>query len=85
MSKSLWRTRFGRDHRWTPSHVSPYLENDLGRRGRNRLRRHVADCPECRALLLSMERMIGALSRLSRSTSSEAPDLAEAVRRRLRE
>ena len=80
MTTLFRRARFRRDHRWTPSHISPYLEGDLGRSARSRVGRHTADCPECRALLLSMQRM---LARLTQSTVSATPDLASAVRRRL--
>ena len=83
---SLWqRSRFRRDHRWTPGHISAYLDNDLAARARARLERHVADCPECRRILHTMRRMLGLLGGASAQTPGEAPDITAAVIRRLGE
>lgn len=85
MSSILQRARFARDHRWTPAHVSPYIEGELSRRGRSRVLRHTAECPECRAVLASLQLMLGALARLPRAGAGEPHEIASAVRQRLRE
>jgi anti-sigma factor RsiW len=66
--------RFARDHRWTPGRLSAYLDDDLGPRARARVVRHTAECPECRGLLHSLRRLVGALA---------APRPAEPVAERL--
>ncbi len=79
------RLRFRRDHRWTPKHVSPYLDDELAIGARARLQRHVAACPECRGVLWSLERMLLRLSGMPSPAATEAPDLAERIRGRLRD
>ncbi len=85
MSLLTERLRFRRDHRWTPKHVSPYLDDDLATGARARLQRHVAECPECQGVLRSLERMLLRLSGVPSPAAGEAADLAEGVRVRLRD
>jgi anti-sigma factor RsiW len=85
MSKLLYRVRFRLDHRWTPAHMSAYLDGELASRARARLRHHVDECEECRVLLASLRRMLGLLHSVPASSIAEAPDIASAVRRRLQE
>lgn len=66
--------RFRRDHRFTPGRLSAYLDDDLGPRARARVARHTDECPECRGLLHSLRRLVGALG---------APRPAEPVAERL--
>jgi anti-sigma factor RsiW len=83
----LWHElRFRRDHRWTPSHMSAYLDSDLRSRARARLERHTAQCPECRSILEDLRHMLALLR------SAPAPEpvvdvsaIASAVSRRLHE
>jgi anti-sigma factor RsiW len=42
--------------------MSAYLDDELGERSRRRVARHAADCPECRSVLHSLRRLIGALA-----------------------
>lgn len=78
--------RFRRDHRWAPPHMSAYVDDDLPLRARTRLERHVEECPECRGVLKSLRRMLGLLGGLGPgSTRPDVPDIAGAVRARLRE
>jgi anti-sigma factor RsiW len=58
----LHRLRFLRDHRWVPRHASEYLDSELGPGDQRRVEHHAKDCPECRALLLSLRALIGALA-----------------------
>ncbi len=85
MNKLLHRVRFWRDHRWTPGRLSAYLDGDLVARSAARLQRHVRECPECRAALRSLERMLGLLRAAPPVSDTEKPDIASAVRRRLRD
>ena len=77
------RIRFWRDHRFTPGHLSAYLDDELVPRSRARIQRHVGDCPECHGALQTLERMLGLLQRVPPISSTERPDIASAVRRRL--
>ena len=85
MTNPLHRMRFRRDHRWTPAHLSAYVEGDLVARSAMRIQRHVRECPECRGALRSLERMLGLLRAAPPVSDSEKPDIASAVRRRLRD
>ena len=86
MASVFNRVRFRRDHHWAPQRMSAYLDGELPPRRRARLERHVLECPECRGLLGALRRMLGLLKRSSSaSTAEEIPDIASAVRDRLRE
>ena len=86
MSGVLHRLRFGRDHRWTPGHMSAYLDGELASRARARIERHFGECPECRGVVHSLRRMLGLLHALPAANGiSGAPDVAAAVRARLHE
>jgi anti-sigma factor RsiW len=76
--------RFARDHRWTPRHLSAYLDGELAARARARLDRHVAECSECRGVLHSLRRMLDRLQWLPPPREHAAPEqTALAVRARL--
>jgi anti-sigma factor RsiW len=77
--------RFRRDHRFTAGHLSAYVDGDLAVRPRARIARHVPECPECAAALRSLERMLVLLHALGTADPDGRPDIAAAVRRRLRE
>ena len=83
MNVVWYRVRFARDHRWATGHMSDYLDDELASAGRTRMERHSDECPECRAVLRSLGRMLAILHRLP--PSNEAPDLTTAVRRQLHE
>ena len=85
MSAVTQGLRFRYDHRWTPGRLSPYLDEDLRSGARRRLERHVAQCPECRGMLRSLERMLLRLGQVPSPTGAEAPGLAARVRARLDE
>jgi anti-sigma factor RsiW len=65
--------------------MSGYLDGELAPRARYRLERHTRECPECRGVLRSLRRMLGLLHGLPAASPSHAPDIAAAVRARLRE
>ena len=56
--------RFMRDHRFTQSHASDYLDAELERSEHDRIEHHAGVCPKCRQLLESLKRTIAELSRL---------------------
>lgn len=85
MINPLTRTRFRRDHRWTPTHLSDFVDGDLSPRGRTRLQRHVDNCPDCYRVLVTLQRMLDRLHHLPPPDAGETPDIAAAVRRRLGE
>jgi anti-sigma factor RsiW len=84
---NVWhRLRFMRDHRWTPPHMSAYLDADLPAAARARLERHTAECPECRGVLGDLRRMLALMhSALSPEPVAGGPTIATAVLRRLHE
>jgi anti-sigma factor RsiW len=69
------------DHRFTKAHASEYLDGELSPAGRERVERHTSVCPQCRALLASLRRMLDALPGL---VAEPRPSVAEGVRERLR-
>jgi anti-sigma factor RsiW len=85
MTDWLGRLRFWRDHRWTPAHLSEYLDGDLVARSRIRLEHHLRECPECLGALRNLERLLGLLHAAPAVSDEERPDIASAVRRRLRD
>jgi anti-sigma factor RsiW len=83
----LWhQLRFRRDHRWTPPHMSAYLDSELSASARTRLERHTAECAECRGILHDLRRMLALLqSAPAPEPVVDGPALATAVLRRLHE
>ena len=77
--------RFRRDHRYTAGHLSDYVDGGLAASAQGRVDRHVPDCPECEAALRALKRMLVLLHGLPPVSTAERPDIAGAVRRRLRE
>jgi anti-sigma factor RsiW len=84
MAILLHTTRFRLDHRWTPRHLSDYMESDLTPAGRRRLEHHVAECDECRRLLAGLRRIVGTLHAVpAPATDADAAAVAASVRARL--
>lgn len=69
------------DHRFTKAHASAYLDGDLPADGRTRVERHTSVCPQCRELIASLRRMLGALPTLA---DPQRPSVADGVVDRLR-
>ena len=61
MGALIDRLRFALDHRWSPDRMSEYLDAELVGGDRDRLERHVRDCPECDQLLRELRAMVTAL------------------------
>jgi anti-sigma factor RsiW len=84
MRPFLHQLRFRRDHRWTPPHLSAYLDLDLSAWARARVRRHTAACAECRTLLDDLRHMLALLqSAPEPEPLADVPAIASAVVRRL--
>jgi anti-sigma factor RsiW len=83
----LWQElRFGRDHRWTPPHMSAYVDSELSALARARFQRHTAVCSECRSVLDDLRHMLVLLQGApSPQPVADAPSIASAVSRRLHE
>jgi anti-sigma factor RsiW len=80
------QARFLRDHRWAPGRISAYLDGELASRSQARLERHAEECPECRAVLDSLRRMLSLLQGLPPASPKPAAlEIAAAVRARLHE
>jgi anti-sigma factor RsiW len=86
MSTVWHELRFRRDHRWTPPHMSAYLDADLRTQARSRLERHTAECPECRSVVYELRRLLALLqSAPPPEPAPVGPAIATAVLRRLHE
>lgn len=83
MISFLKRIRFRRDHRWTPRHLSDFVDRELPERSRSRLQRHVDRCPDCNRALVGLQRMLDRLHRMPEPDSDQKPAIAAAVLRRL--
>jgi anti-sigma factor RsiW len=86
MSLFWHQLRFRRDHRWTPPHLSAYLDFELSVSARARLRRHTTECPECRGVLDDLRHILALLrSAPEPEPLADVPAIAIAVVRRLHE
>lgn len=84
MSSLLRQAGFALDHRWAPGHMSDYLDGELAPRGGARMERHIAQCEECRRVLVGLRQMLEVLPRLSGAGGmADAVEIAAAVRARL--
>ena len=54
------------DHRWSVGHMSEHLDDALDSGGRERVERHLHDCPKCRELLRSLRATVMGLARFGR-------------------
>jgi hypothetical protein len=71
--RGLSRFRFRREHRWTHSHLSEYLDSELDQGGRDRVERHVGICPDCHRVLATLRRVIDGLRAIGTDRGTE-PD-----------
>ncbi len=69
---------FTLDHRWAPPRMSAYVEDDLSRRGRRRMERHVHLCPVCARKLRALREVVRGLGLLAAGPAPPAePPAAE--------
>lgn len=86
MTRTSQRIRFLLDHRWSPRHMSEYIDDELTPEGRLRIDRHLHDCRRCRELLLGLRRMLAGLRRQEDAAEPRvAPAVLAQVRRRIEE
>jgi anti-sigma factor RsiW len=86
MSSISQEIRFRRDHRWTREHMSAYLDAELRAELRVRFEHHTAECPQCRAVLSQLRRMLDLLESASKpEPTADGSAIASAVMRRLHE
>ena len=76
--------RFVRDHRFTRSHASDFLDGDLDAQEQRRVSEHAGMCPPCRHLLASLRATISSLGRL-RDAEPGAGEVSGSVIARLRD
>lgn len=76
------RRRFMREHRWTHTHLSEYLDRELDPRERERVEAHAGICPQCSRVLATLRRTLEGLHLLS---VKPHPDVADGVIARLRD
>ena len=82
----LYRLQFRSDHGWAPDRMSEYLDDELERQGRERLERHMRDCPECERLLAGLRALVDGLGGLpAPDGGAGATRIAAVVRARLDE
>ena len=85
MSDPAHRARFWLDHRWTPPHMSEYLDAELSPGARHRLERHVGECSECRRLLGGLRELLRVLRGLPAPGGVDAARLSTSVRLRIQD
>jgi anti-sigma factor RsiW len=86
MSSTVHNIRFRRDHRWTREHMSAYLDSELRTELRVRFEHHTAECPQCRAVLSQLQRMLDLLETVPKlEPIGGGSAIASAVLRRLDE
>lgn len=83
MRNPLRSLRFHREHRWTASHLSEYIDSELGAAERERIEAHVGACPQCHRLLATLRRTVDGLRGLRPGARTDA-GIAEGVIERLR-
>jgi len=72
----LAHRRYMREHRWTHTHLSEYLDEELAARDADRVAEHVSICPHCRRVLATLRRTLEGLRSLP---AEPRPGLAEVV------
>lgn len=78
----LERRRYMREHRWTHTHLSAYLEQQLTPEERRRVELHASICPNCTRVLQTLRRMLEGLHMLRAQPQT---GVAESVIERLRD
>ncbi len=76
--------RFRRDHRFTRTQASAYLDGELGSEDRGRIESHTHMCPPCARFMAGLRRMVSALGTL-RGTEVARVNVSDGVLSRLRD
>ena len=72
--------RFIREHRWTRSRMSDYIDGDLARAEAHRVEEHVSRCPQCWKLLDGLKRTVAALGTATRFVDADSVQPREELR-----
>jgi len=80
----LHPVRFHRDHRFTRTQASAYLDGDLGPDDRGRIESHTHMCPPCARFMAGLRRTVSALGKL-RGTETPRVSVSDGVLARLRD
>jgi anti-sigma factor RsiW len=83
--RALGSLRFRREHHWTMSHMSEYLDHHLDEPGRERVEEHAGLCPQCRRVLATLRSTVSGLRALGEPPGPSAGGVAEGVLGRFRE
>ena len=73
--------RYMREHRWTHSHLSEYVDEELAAGDVARVEEHVSICPHCRRVLATLRRALEGVRSLH---GEPEPSVADGVIERLR-
>ncbi|MBV8431212.1 MAG: zf-HC2 domain-containing protein [Solirubrobacterales bacterium] len=65
--------------------MSAYLDGDLAARSRERLERHLGECPECSRVIAGLRRLVAGLNQLPAPDGPGASQIALGVRKQLGE
>ncbi len=76
--------RFRRDHRFTRTQASAYLDGELGPDDRGHIESHTHTCPPCARFMAGLRRTVTALGRL-RNTEAPQVGVSDGVLARLRD
>jgi len=76
--------RFRRDHGFTRTQASAYLDGELGPDDRGRIESHTHLCPPCARFMAGLGRTVSALGQL-RGTETPRVSVSEGVLARLRD
>lgn len=68
------RHRYMREHRWTHTHLSDYVDGELSGGGRARAEDHVGICPDCQRVLATLRRTLEHLRALHSAPESGVAD-----------
>lgn len=74
---------FMREHLWTNSHLSPYLDGEISAAERTRVEEHAHVCPKCHRMLETLKRTLEGLRDLAGESPAPA-GLADSVIERVR-
>lgn len=85
INRTLTSLRFMREHRWTRTHLSEYIDREPGDRERSGVEGHVGLCPECHRMLATLRHTVSGLRSLGERQPLPPDGVAEGVLGRLRE
>jgi anti-sigma factor RsiW len=87
IKRALNSLRFMREHRWTSTHLSEYIDRELSEPDSERVEEHVRLCPQCHRILGTLRRTVGGLRSLRDRPPARPPagGTAEGVLGRIRD